>query len=224
MKRTELSEIQAGYLKHIFLLKERSGTVTTNALSDRLGVRPASVTGMLKKLADLNLVQYEPYKGVTLSEAGQKIALELVRHHRLLELYLSEALGYGWEEVHDEAERLEHVISESLEARISEFLGHPEYDPHGDPIPSVKLELPVIPDLMPLSDMGEGMAGFIRRVRTQDRDMLNLLRKLELVPGTMVRIIEHRNEIARIELRGERLLIPAGICSILYVECMVLEP
>lgn len=223
MKRTELSEIQAGYLKQIFLLKERSGTVSTNALSQRLGVKPASVTGMLKKLADLNLVQYEPYKGVNLSEAGQKIALELVRHHRLLELYLSEALGYGWEEVHDEAERLEHVISESLEARISEFLGHPEYDPHGDPIPSVKLELPAIPELSLLSEMDDGTTGIIRRVRTQDRDMLNLLRKLELVPGATVKILEHNYDISRIEIEGERLLVPSGLCSIIYVECMILK-
>src|SRR5215203_3693768 len=135
------------YLKAIYTLGRTQAQVTTSSLADHLGFKPASVTGMLKTMADLRLVAYTPYHGVELTMAGEQIALEVVRHHRLIELYLVEALGYGWDEVHDEAERLEHHISEKLEARIAAHLGEPAFDPHGDPIPTLEGTLPASDDL-----------------------------------------------------------------------------
>ena len=124
------------YLKTIYLLREREGTATTTAIAAALEVTPASVTGMIKKLAELKLVRHTPYQGVELTKSGEKIALEMVRHHRLLELFLMEALGYTWDEVHAEAHMLEHVISEEFEERMAARLGYPTVDPHGDPIPT----------------------------------------------------------------------------------------
>ena len=140
--RNKLTESQEDYLKKIFELGEVMPHVTTQALADHLNVKPASVTGMLRKLSELSLVDYEKYHGVELTAAGEKIAVQILRHHRLIEMYLSEVLGYTWDEIHEEAERLEHHISEKFEARIAEKLGHPTHDPHGDPIPSADLKFP----------------------------------------------------------------------------------
>src|SRR5512135_2824353 len=123
------------YLKTIYLLREREGAASTTGIAAALEVTPASVTGMIKKLAELKLVRHTPYQGVELTKSGEKIALEMVRHHRLLELYLFETLGYTWDKVHAEADVLEHVISEEFEERIAARLGNPLVDPHGDPIP-----------------------------------------------------------------------------------------
>ncbi len=130
-----LGEAGEDYLKAIWKLAP-DGRVTTNALAAELGVSPASATGMVKKLATLRLVEHEPYHGATLTPAGERVALEIVRHHRLLELYLREALGLSEAEVHDEAERLEHHLSDEVEARIDAALGFPTHDPHGAPIPA----------------------------------------------------------------------------------------
>ena len=138
----ELTAAVQDYAKAIYALETRDGTVSTTALAERLNVRPASVSGMLKKLVVLGLVEHEPYKGVLLTERGRLVALEVIRHHRLLELYLAETLGLHVDDVHDEAERLEHVISEELEERIDKALGFPTHDPHGDPIPDANLEWP----------------------------------------------------------------------------------
>ena len=131
-----LSASQQDYLKAIYLLGQPGRPVTTSKLAMRMGVRPASVTGMLTKLVGLGLVAHDRYRGASLTPAGEALALEMIRHHRLLETFLVVALGYGWDEVHEEAERLEHVISERMEARIFDALGRPDFDPHGDPIPS----------------------------------------------------------------------------------------
>ena len=136
-----LGEAVEDYLKAIWKL-ERQGKVTTTALASELGVSPASATGMLKKLAGLRLVAHERYRGAALTPAGERVALEVVRHHRLLELYLARTLGLHIDDVHDEADRLEHVLSEELEARIDKALGFPTHDPHGDPIPNAALEWP----------------------------------------------------------------------------------
>src|SRR5947209_2248021 len=134
------------YVKAIYSLDPGSGDpVTTTALAERLDVRPASVSGMLPKLTELGLVEHEPYRGVRLTERGTRVALEIVRHHRLLELFLVESLGMTWDEVHAEAEVLEHVLSEELEELIAAKLGAPAFDPHGDPIPSRELKLAEIP-------------------------------------------------------------------------------
>ncbi|HXV98971.1 MAG TPA: metal-dependent transcriptional regulator, partial [Anaerolineae bacterium] len=135
MKQATISQAMQDYLKAIYKLQEQGEQVPTSALAELLGVAPASVTNMCKKLAELNLVEYEPYQGVKFTPAGQKMALEIVRHHRLIELYLAEALNVPWDRVHEEAEKLEHVISEDLEERMAAALGDPLFDPHGAPIP-----------------------------------------------------------------------------------------
>jgi DtxR family transcriptional regulator, Mn-dependent transcriptional regulator len=142
MSTAPLSQTAEDYLKEIYKLQTEQGRATTSALAERVGVSPPSATAMLKKLADLKLLRHERYRGVTLTAAGEKAAIEVIRHHRLLEQYLSETLGIPVEEVHAEAERLEHAISEELEARIDESLGFPTHDPHGDPIPGADLNWP----------------------------------------------------------------------------------
>jgi DtxR family Mn-dependent transcriptional regulator len=131
-----ISRAMEDYLKAIFELLAASDRVTTTRLAERMGCTPASVTNMVQKLSGLHLVEYTPYRGVTLTGTGERIALEVLRHHRLIELYLAEVLGYDWDRVHAEAEELEHVISEEFESRIDAALGHPERDPHGAPIPT----------------------------------------------------------------------------------------
>jgi len=140
-----VSESAQDYLKAIWKLQAAHGEATTSALAGELGVSPASATAMLKKLDRLGLVQHEPYHGARLTPAGERVALEVIRHHRLLELYLAETLGIDVDEVPDEADRLEHALSEELEARIDEALGFPTHDPHGDPIPDANLEWPTEP-------------------------------------------------------------------------------
>ncbi|HLX32294.1 MAG TPA: metal-dependent transcriptional regulator [Gaiellaceae bacterium] len=130
------------YAKAIYTLEARDGSASTNELAALLEVRPGSVSGMLRKLSSLGLVEHERYRGVRLTERGRRVALEVIRHHRLLELYLAETLGLDVDDVHDEADRLEHVISEELEARIDRALGFPTHDPHGDPIPDADLNWP----------------------------------------------------------------------------------
>jgi DtxR family transcriptional regulator, Mn-dependent transcriptional regulator len=134
-----LSDAIQDYLKEIYKLREAGERATTSAIARRLGVSPPSATSMVKKLAALELVDHAPYRGVELTDAGRKIAIEVIRHHRLLEQYLAETLGLPVDAVHDEADRLEHVLSEELEARIDKALGFPTHDPHGDPIPDAKL-------------------------------------------------------------------------------------
>ena len=137
-----LTDAIQDYLREIYKLGVESGRVSVTALAKRQCVSPASASAMVKKLAALDLAVHEPYRGVTLTTAGEKVALEVIRHHRLLELYLAETLGLDIDDVHDEAERLEHVISEELEQRIDRALGFPTHDPHGDPIPNANLEWP----------------------------------------------------------------------------------
>jgi DtxR family Mn-dependent transcriptional regulator len=137
-----LSEAIQDYLKEIYKLQVASGRVTVTALARQQGVSAASASAMAKKLAALELLELEPYHGFALTPAGERVAVEVIRHHRLLELYLAETLGLDVEAVHDEADRLEHVLSEELEARIDKALGFPTHDPHGDPIPNAQLEWP----------------------------------------------------------------------------------
>lgn len=186
--RQRVSAAVEDYLKAIYTLKQRHGQVSTSLLADHLGIKPASVTGMLKNLDELHLVSYTPYYGVDLTPAGEKIALEVVRHHRLIELYLVQALGYSWDEVHDEAEELEHVISEKLEARIAAQLGDPTIDPHGDPIPTREGLVPDGPSDRRLGDMPIGEGGIIARVHDQNPDHLRYLAGLGLVPGATVAV------------------------------------
>ncbi|GIV84663.1 MAG: transcriptional regulator [Candidatus Roseilinea sp.] len=182
-----LSESAQDYLKAIYSLRYENARATTNALAARLNVTAASVTGMLKKLAELKLVFYEPYQGATLTPAGEKIALEVIRHHRLIELYLTEAMGYSWDQVHAEADRLEHAISEEFEDRISTLLGHPTVDPHGDPIPTKDGEI-ATSSRDTLDTIAEGSRVRIERVRDEDPALLREVADLGLMPQTVITI------------------------------------
>ena len=142
MANARLSDSIQDYLKTVYKLQSAAGRVTIGAVAKDQGVSPASASAMVKKLAALGLIEHEPYRGVRLTPAGEQVALEVIRHHRLIELYLAETLGLDVDDVHDEADRLEHVISEELEARIDRALGYPTHDPHGDPIPDANLEWP----------------------------------------------------------------------------------
>ncbi|HET9014173.1 MAG TPA: metal-dependent transcriptional regulator [Thermomicrobiaceae bacterium] len=177
------------YLKVIYQLRSEGEKVTTQAIAERLHVQSPSVTNMVKRLAELHLVDHTPYRGVELTATGEKAALEVLRHHRLLELYLAEALGYSWDEVHDEADRMEHTISEEFEARIDRALGYPKTDPHGDPIPTAGGEIEPVPDLR-LGDLAAGDAGVVERVRDRDPEKLRYLGSLGLYPLARVRVLE----------------------------------
>lgn len=219
--KPELSESQENYLKLIFQLSEtleEEQMVSALDLAGELEVKPASVTNMLKRLAGLKLIDYKPYYGARLTSSGEMIALEVLRHHRLLELYLSEVLGFGWEEVHDEAERLEHVISEQLEAKIAEKLGHPTHDPHGDPIPSVELELPENSHRRLLTSLESGTACRIARVTAQDSDTLNMLSRLNLVLKAELHIINQERSGVRLQVQQDRFLLPVELASKIWVE------
>jgi DtxR family Mn-dependent transcriptional regulator len=188
--RSRITPNMEDYLKAIYMVQQRGETVTTSLLSEQLGgLKPGSVTGMIKKLAELNLIMHTPYQGVSLTPAGERIALEVLRHHRLLELYLVQALGYSWDEVHEEAEALEHYISEKLEARIAARLGQPDFDPHGDPIPSLEGTLPSSISVS-LPDLPAGTQGRIVRVSDQNTAHLRYLAELGLVPGARIEITD----------------------------------
>jgi DtxR family transcriptional regulator, Mn-dependent transcriptional regulator len=186
-----LSDAIQDYLKEIYKLRTDSGKATTTALARRLHVSPASVSAMVKKLAALGLAEHVPYRGVDLTPAGEKVALEVVRHHRLLELYLAETLGIAVESVHAEADRLEHVLSDELEARIDSALGYPTHDPHGDPIPDAQLQMQAEHEVRPLSTLAAGEAGTVRRVPDDDK-LLPKLSVLGLVPGREISVTKHR--------------------------------
>jgi DtxR family Mn-dependent transcriptional regulator len=183
--KSELSEAIQDYLKEIYKLQAAGDRPTTTAIAKQMGVAPSSATSMLKKLAALGLVDHAPYRGATLTEPGRKIALEVVRHHRLLEQYLAETLGLGIDAVHAEADRLEHVLSEELEARIDESLGFPTHDPHGDPIPDAGLNLAGV-ELRGLNELEPGEEAVVRRIPDGDAGLLRYLSELELLPGRIV--------------------------------------
>jgi DtxR family transcriptional regulator, Mn-dependent transcriptional regulator len=180
------------YAKAIYALESRDdGPVTTNALAERLGVTPASASGMVRRLDELGLVSHEPYKGVVLTEAGRRVALEVLRHHRLLELYLAESLGVPWDRVHAEAEVLEHHISEELEELIAAKLGNPSHDPHGDPIPTRELTIEEQPDRR-LTSLDAGTHGVFRRISDEQPAMLRYLSERGISPGDAFEVIERQ--------------------------------
>ena len=176
------------YAKAIYTLQERAdGPVTTTALAARLGVSAASASGMVRRLGEIGLAKHEPYTGVELTEAGRAVALEVIRHHRLIELLLAE-LGVPWDRVHDEAEVLEHHISEELEALIAERLGDPTHDPHGDPIPAVDLTVEEGTTIS-LDQLEPGQHGLFVRVSDSDPEMLRYLSGLGLAPGERLELV-----------------------------------
>jgi DtxR family Mn-dependent transcriptional regulator len=186
-RATPITPAMQDYLKAVYRLGE-SGPVTTQHLADELGVAASSATNMAKRLHELGLLTHAPYQGVTLTAAGQRAALDVVRRHRLLETYLAEAVGLGWDEVHDEAERLEHHLSERLEARLDSLLGFPATDPHGDPIPRDGAEMAPGPTLL---QTPAGAQGTVSRVSDRDPEQLRYLRGLGIVPGARLTVVEH---------------------------------
>jgi DtxR family Mn-dependent transcriptional regulator len=208
-----VSESAQDYLKAIWKL-EQTGDMSTTALADALGVSPASATAMLKKLATLGLVDHERYHGATLTPAGERMALEVVRHHRLLELYLMEALGLTWDQVHEEAERLEHHLSDVLESHIDRALGFPTRDPHGDPIPSPELLLQS-DEMVCLSDLEAGSMTVVRRVPDGDPELLRYLATLGLVPAEEVRVVDRApfDGPVTVEVRGTRHAIGRSLAA-----------
>jgi len=171
------------------MLEFREGTASTTALAARLEVTPAAVSGMLRKLTTLGLVEHEPYHGVQLTRAGERVALEVLRHHRLLELYLAEALGMPWDRVHEEAEVLEHAISPALSELIAAKLGNPTHDPHGDPIPTADGEIDEAPTRA-LCDLEPGTRGVFVRVSDSDPDMLRYLAERGIAPGDRFEVLK----------------------------------
>ena len=186
MSEKAISSAMEDYLKAIFELGEKD--VSTQALANHLSVSAASVTGMIKKLSEIKLIDYQRYYGVKLTKAGRLIALETVRHHRLIETYLTQALGYKWHEVHDEAEKLEHHISEDFEDRIAEMLGNPSYDPHGDPIPQRDGSIPEVLG-NPLDEFEVGQVLQITRIANQQPDVLQYLADNQLMPGSTIKLL-----------------------------------
>lgn len=179
------------YLKAIFDLTQDGAPASTTELALRLGVAPPSVSGMVRRLALQGLVDRVPYRGVELTEIGRQAALQVIRRHRVIETYLVQCLGLGWHEVHAEAERLEHAVSERVLERMAESLSHPEFDPHGDPIPTADGVVPSRP-LQALSDIGNGQAVVLQQVLVDNGDELRYLADLGLVPGASVVVREHQ--------------------------------
>ena len=209
------------YLKNIYELTEGGETASTNALAAKLSISAPSVTGMVKKLSNTEppLVEYQKHQGVTLTKEGRKAALEVIRHHRLLEAWLVQTLGYTWDEVHEEAERLEHVISEDFERRIAAAMGHPVRDPHGDLIPTEDLKMPV-DESTPLSALRPGQSATIQRVRASDPELLRYLDELYLTPGAQLEIKNHSpfDHNLTIKIGKKSIVLGLNITSQIFVE------
>lgn len=208
-----LSPAMEDYLKAIFSLGRDGRVVSTQSLADRMNVSPASVTKMLKRLAECRLVEYERYQGVTLTEPGRRAAAEILRHHRLLELYLTQALGFSWDEVHDEAERLEHFISEKLEARIAEVLGNPVFDPHGAPIPTLDGDFP--PRLCQnLTEQELYLPYEVTQVSDSSPDDLKTLGQHNVVPGMTVSLLGRPPQgLFHLKVGRAECLVPRQLCA-----------
>jgi DtxR family Mn-dependent transcriptional regulator len=221
MTKDPLTQSIQDYLKHIFELSEGGAPASTNDLAARLGIKPGSVTGMVQKLASTQppLVDYQKHQGVTLTPEGKRAALEIVRHHRLLESWLVQSLGYSWDEVHEEACRLEHVISEDFETRMAAALGHPTHDPHGDPIPSAELVMPE-EVTYPLSSLRPNQHAIVRRVNDEDPNLLRHLDELGLIPGTQLEVTAYSSfdNNLTVNVGGETVVLGLGITGKILVE------
>ena len=209
---TRVTTAMEDYLKVAYQIDQEGLPVTNLRLAERLGFSGPSVTNMMKKLNDLKLVVHNPYHGASLTPAGRSIALEVIRHHRLLELYLAEALGYNIDEVHDEAERLEHHVSEELERRMERYLGYPTFDPHGDPIPNRDGTVPDIDDVAFLG-IEPGTARKVSRVSDRDPDHLSQVFGAGIAPGSEVVLVEIAvpDQDVRIEVDGNEHTLPWSV-------------
>lgn len=216
-----LTPAMQDYLKFIYDLERAEGRATTSRLAEQLGVTDASATKMAKRLAELGLVERAPYRGVTLTAEGARRALEVLRHHRLLEVYLVEVLGFPWDKVHAEAEVLEHAISEDFEDRIDRLLGHPTIDVHGSPIPTKEGAVDPQEGYVPVAALAVGARAAVRRVRaTGDPRMLTYLATIGLVPGVELAVVG-RDPFAgplTVEARGARHVISLDLARAVLVE------
>jgi DtxR family transcriptional regulator, Mn-dependent transcriptional regulator len=226
--RENLTHAIEDYLKCIYDICVTSERASTTQIAEALNITPASVTGMIKKLASTRppLVDYQKHHGVALTPEGEKIALEIVRHHRLLEMFLHQILGYNWDEVHSEADRLEHVISEDFEERVAAALGHPRHDPHGDPIPGRDLSLPESPS-MNLMQLLPGHRAVIHRVRDTDSALLRYLYGRGIVPHITIEVVDFNQLDNNLQIRilGQKEIIVLGpqITSQIYVEVVAFD-
>jgi DtxR family transcriptional regulator, Mn-dependent transcriptional regulator len=208
-----LSASVEDYAKAIYVLESRYGAASTTRLAERLGVSAPAVSAMVKKLASLGYVEHVRYHGVRLTPGGRRVALEVIRHHRLLETFLVEELGVPWDSVHAEAEVLEHVLSEGLEARIAAKLGEPTRDPHGDPIPALDGTLVERPTVA-LAALAAGASGTFVRVSDSDPVVLRSLGELGIRPGDRVEVVES----AVVRIRGRRRVLRSGLAEAMRIE------
>jgi len=218
----QLTEPTQDYLKAIYELSRNHRIASTNDLAGKLGISPASVTGMIQRLASSKppLVNYRKHQGVTLTKSGERAALEVIRHHRLLETYLVENLGYSWDEVHNEAERLEHVISEEFEARIAKLLGNPIRDPHGEPIPTSDLKMPDDSSVT-LNDLRPEQQATVSRVNAEDPLFLRHAKELGLVPGAQIKVIgfSEYDQNSSVEINHQKAIVVGNpITNRIFVE------
>ena len=220
---SNISPATQDYLKVIYDLTKESGRASTSQISDCLEVKPASVTGMLQKMArdEPPLVEYKKHKGVVLTGEGERAALEIMRHHRLVESFLHEILGYSWDEVHAEAERLEHVISEDMERRMAAVLGNPSRDPHGQPIPNQNLEMLPISDF-PMNELRPSQEAIVRRVQDDDPELLRYLADLGLQPGVKITTVAYVpfDQTLRVQISGheDTAVLGPSITGEIFVE------
>ena len=222
-----LSDTVEDYLKVIYDLSADNHRVGTGQIAEMLGVSPASVTDMFQRLSeeDPPLLDYVKHKGVALTEDGRNAALETIRHHRLLELFLHEVLGYSWDEVHAEAERLEHVISEDFEERVAAVLGDPQWGLHGKPIPSRNLEMPVL-DTCVLQDLRPGQAAEVHCVNDDDPGLLRYLELRGLVPGASIEVIEYSpyDDNLHLKVAGDDEVFVLGPSVTAQIQVEILDP
>ena len=221
--RENLTRVIEDYLKTIYELTRASERATTNQIAARMEVTPASVTNMIQKLAETDppLLDYRKHRGVQLTPEGERVALEIIRHHRLLEMFLHETLGYSWDEVHEEADRLEHVISEEMEERIAISLGNPQHDPHGDPIPSRDLQMPQS-SAVTLSQLRPSQKAQVKRVSDSDPDLLRFLSERGIEPAARLEILDYSlfDKNLQVQVVGEDdpVVLGAVITSLVFVE------
>ena len=219
IRRSTFTRSQEDYLKALYLLHGDHRAVPTRDLAQRLGISSPSVSEMVTRLTAQGLVEHDRYRGQQLTKEGRKVALELVRHHRLLEMFLVQVLGYSWDEVHDEAERLEHVMSDRMEQRIFELLGRPELDPHGHAIPSASGKVRSSSE-RPLSQCRAGEKVVVQGVSDEDAGRLRELKRRGLLPGTRIEVLavsEYEGPI-EVRIKGRRLSIPLGLARGMFVE------
>lgn len=223
--KTNVTTAIEDYLKTIYDLTISQDRASTNQIAEALDIKPASVTGMVKKLSTCKppMVDYQKHRGVALTREGEKVALETIRHHRLLETFLYETLGFDWDTVHEEADRLEHVISEEFEERIARVLGEPTHDPHGDPIPTRDLKMPTQTSTR-LSDLRIGQQAIVQRVPDSNSKLLRYLGRYGIGPGTCIEVADYstldENLSLQVQNHQEVVVLGIRITRLIFVEVL----